>query len=221
LKKILLILSFSLLFAGFPDYYYKLHFKQQKQEFQKILLPMIAEENQKILQERELVKEIFSKPLFMMNEKNLVILSKLAKKYQIDDIYDKVAFLKKIDIIPPKLVLAQGAIESAWGRSYFAIAGNNLFGQWDYGGRGLVPKNRDENKTHTVRIFRSPQQSLAVYMRNLNRNSAYESFRELRYKYRKEHKKFTARIAATTLLQYSELKEGYVKILQNIIKQFK
>ena len=221
MKKILLIFSLTYLFAGLPDYYYKLPFKQQKKEFQKILLPMIQKENQKILKEREIVKSIFNQPFFMLNFKDLIILSKLAKKYQIKDIYDKEAFLKKIDIIPPKLVLAQGAIESAWGKSYFARAGNNLFGQWDYSGRGLVPKNRDENKTHTVRIFISSQQSLAVYMRNLNRNPAYIKFREVRYEYRKKHKKFTASIAATTLILYSELREIYVKILQKIVKQFR
>ena len=182
---------------------------------------MIKKENQKILKERKLVKSIFNQPFFMLNFKDLIILSKLAKKYKIKDIYDKEAFLKKIDVIPPKLVLAQGAVESAWGRSYFARAGNNFFGQWDYSGKGLVPKNRDANKTHTVRIFSSPQESLAVYMRNLNRNPAYKKFREVRYEYRKKHKKFTASIAATTLILYSELREIYVKILQNIVKQFR
>jgi len=221
LKRVLFIFSLTYLFAGFPEYYYKLPISKQKQEFKKILLPMIKKENQKILKERKLVKSIFNQPFFMLNFKDLIILSKLAKKYQIKDIYDKEAFLKKIDIIPPKLVLAQGAVESAWGRSYFARAGNNFFGQWDYSGKGLVPKNRDANKTHTVRIFSSPQESLAIYMRNLNRNPAYKKFREVRYEYRKKHKKFTASIAATTLILYSELREIYVKILQNIVKQFR
>jgi Bax protein len=221
LKKLLFIFTFSFLFAGLPDYYYKLSIQKQKKEFKKILMPMIEEENQKILQERNLVKSIFNKPFFMLDFNNLIILSKLGKKYKIDYIYDKEEFMKKIDVIPPRLVLAQGAVESAWGKSDFARKANNLFGQWDYSGRGLVPKNRDENKTHTVRIFKSPEESLAIYMRNLNRNRAYKKFREVRYRYRKEHKKFTAEVGATTLILYSELKEKYVKILQNIMKQFK
>jgi Bax protein len=221
LKKLLFIFTFSFLFAGLPDYYYKLPIQKQKEEFKRILIPMIEKENQKILQERYLANSIFNKPFYMLDFNNLIVLSKLAKKYKIYNIYNKEEFLKKIDVIPPRLVLAQGAVESAWGRSYFAREANNLFGQWDYSGRGLVPKNRDANKTHTVRIFKSPQESLAVYMRNLNRNPAYKKFREVRYRYRKEHKKFTAEIAATTLILYSQLREVYVKILQNIMKQFK
>jgi Bax protein len=57
-------------------------------------------------------------------------------------------------------------------------------------------------------------------MRNLNRNPAYREFRNLRYKYRKNNKKFTAEIAATTLHRYSQLGQKYVKILQSVIKQF-
>jgi Bax protein len=181
---------------------------------------MIKQENNNILNERKLVISIFKTPSFFLNFDNLILLSKLAQKYKIKDIYDEKEFLKKIDVIPPKLVLAQGAVESAWGRSYFAREANNFFGQWDYSGKGLIPKRRDENKTHTIRIFKTPQESLAVYMKNLNRNRAYKNFRELRYKYKKEHKKFTADVAATTLILYSQLKEQYVKILQNIIKQF-
>ena len=215
------IFLFNYLLAGFPKYYYKLPIKEQKKEFKKILLPMIEKENQRILKQREEVIRIFNDPYFIFNNKELMTLAKLAKIYKIKDIYNKEAFLKKIDIIPPNLVLAQGAIESAWGRSYFVRNANNIFGQWDYTGRGMIPRNRPANATHTVRIFKTLDDSLSVYMRNLNRNPAYKSFRELRYKYRKEHKPFSAEVAATTLKRYSQLGNQYVRMLKVMIKQFK
>ena len=147
------------------------------------------------------------------------LLSKLTGA-KIKDIYNKKEFLKKINTIPEKLVLAQAAVESSWGKSYFAIVANNLFGQWDYSGKGMIPRNRDENATHTIRVFRSPEDSLAVYMRNLNRNPAYKKFRELRYKYWEQNKTFPAEVGASTLLKYSQLREEYVEILKNVIKQF-
>ena len=220
MKKIVSLFMFSFLFAGFPDYYYKLSIKQQQKEFSKILKPMIDKENSKILAERQKIIDIFNIPMFMMNKNNMMILSKLAKKYNISDIYDKQAFLKKIDIIPEKLVLAQAAIESAWGRSYFVRNANNMFGEWDYSGKGMIPRHRDPGKTHTIRIFKSLEDSLASYMRNLNRNPAYKEFRDLRYKYRKENKPFDAMIAATALQRYSELGKEYVRILQLVIKNF-
>jgi Bax protein len=221
LKKLLFLFSFSFLFAGFPDYYYKLPIKKQKQEFQNILLPIINQINSDILKQREIVNKIFTSKDFNKSKKNIETLKKLAKEYHIKNLYSEKDFLKKIDVIPEKLVLAQGAIESGWARSKFAKKANNIFGHWDYSGKGLVPKNRDINKTNTIRIFSSIEESVYVYMRNLNRNPAYKKFRDLRYEYRKEHKKFTAEIAATTLILYSQLREKYVKILQNIIKQFR
>jgi len=216
-----LLFLVKILFASFPDYYYKLPIKEQKKEFKKILLPMIYAENKKILLERAQVKSIFDDPLFPLKKEDFLILSKLAKKYKIKDIYNKDEFLKKIDIIPPALVLAQGAIESAWGRSYFVKEANNIFGQWDYSGKGMVPRHRDPGKTHTIKIFKSLQDSLSAYMRNLNRNPAYREFRELRYKYRKENKPFTAEVAANTLHRYSQLGNEYVRRLKIMINQFK
>ena len=221
MKKLFFIFIFNFLFAGFPNYYYKLSIKEQKKEFKKILLPMIREANDRILFERNKIIEIFNNPFAIFQKDELKFLIFEAKRYKIKDIFNKKEFLKKVDIIPENLVLAQGAIESAWGRSYFVKVANNLFGQWDYSGRGVIPRNRDENATHTIRIFRSLKDSLSVYMRNLNRNPAYKEFRELRYKYHQKGEKFTSLKAATTLHRYSELGDTYVKILQNLIKQFR
>jgi len=220
LKKLLFLLGITYLFAGFPEYYYKLPISKQKKEFEKILLPMVEKENKKILLLRQKVIKIFNDPDFIFDNNKIIFLSKVARNYKIKDIYNKEEFLKKIDMIPPKLVLAQGAIESGWGRSYFVKKANNIFGQWDYSSNGLMPRNRDANATHTVRIFKSLDDSLRVYMRNLNRNRAYRKFRELRYEYKKQHKIFSAEVAATTLREYSELGEEYVKRLQKMIKQF-
>ena len=222
MKKLYSIIFFiNTLMAGFPESYYKLPIKEQKKEFKKILVPMVEKENQKILKERNEVIKIFKDPYFIMNTEERLKLAKLAKKYKIKDIYNKEEFLKKIDTIPVDLVLAQGAVESAWGRSYFVREANNMFGEWDYSGRGMIPRRRDPGKTHTIRVFKSLEDSLASYMRNLNRNPAYKEFRELRYQYKKEHKPFSAEVAATTLKRYSQLGDEYVKMLKVMIKQFK
>ena len=95
MKKLVLFLFLTSLFAGLPSYYYKLPFKKQRQEFKKILTPMIERENQKILNEREQVLKIFNKNLFMLDKESLITLTKIAKKYKIKDIYNKKEFLKK------------------------------------------------------------------------------------------------------------------------------
>ena len=71
---------------------------------------------------------------------NLERLIKLAKKYRIKQMYNEHEYLEKIDVIPVSLVLAQSAVESAWGSSRFAREGNNIFGEWTWGKRGSYLK---------------------------------------------------------------------------------
>ena len=50
--------------------------------------------------------------------------------------------LYKLDIIPAGLALGQAAYESGYATSRFAAQGNALFGQWTFGGDGLVPEEQ-------------------------------------------------------------------------------
>jgi len=111
-------------------------------------------------------------------------LAKLSKKYKIKNLFDKYEYLLKIDKVPESLALTQAAIESAWGKSRFAKYANNIFGQWTYNAKGLVPEHRSEGKTHKVKIFPSLQASVNAYITNLNRNRAYNDFRFRRYQAR-------------------------------------
>jgi Bax protein len=58
-------------------------------------------------------------------------------------------------------------------------------------------------------------------MLNLNRHRAYKEFRELRYLYYQNNKKFRGIEAATTMHNYSAIGEEYNKILKSIIKSNK
>lgn len=209
----------SVLFSGLPQWYYELKdYRKQKKAFIEILLPMIEKENASIKTIRKKMITLFdTKVTFTDEEKTW--LSTLAKKYRVSSIYDKKSLLAKIDTIPTSLVLSQAAIESGWGKSDFCKKANNIFGHWDYSGKGLIPKNRDEGKTHTIKIFPSIADSLRAYMLNLNRNLAYKEFREKRYFARLAKKSFTGLEGASTLFRYSEMGEKYVKILVNIINK--
>jgi Bax protein len=147
-------------------------------------------------------------------------LAKIAKIYKIKDITDKKEFLKKINTIPPSLALAQAAIESGWGKSRFVKEANNIFGHWEYSNKGLAPKSKyDHIKIdYSIKIFPTLEDSIAAYMKNLNRNPAYKKFRDLREKYTEENKTFTGIAAADTMINYSQKKEEYVKILKQMIK---
>jgi len=127
-------------------------------------------------------------------------------------------FLQKINVVPASLAIAQGSIESAWGKSRFVRLANNVFGHWTWGEIGIIPARREEGKTHKIRIFSTLQKSVDAYMLNLNRHVAYEDFRKQRNMAIGEGRKFSGHDAAGTMLKYSELGEKYVKILQKVIK---
>ena len=53
------------------------------------------------------------------------------------------------------LALGQAIIESGWGQSRFATEGNALYGQWTTSeDKGIIPQDRDEDKTHAVLKFK-------------------------------------------------------------------
>lgn len=70
-----------------------------------------------------------------------------------------------------------------------------------------------------IRVFSSLQKSVNGYMLNLNTNIAYEEFRLKRAKARSLGKNYTGMEAATTMVNYSELKGEYIKMIKEMIEQ--
>ncbi|WP_234697135.1 glucosaminidase domain-containing protein [Nitrosophilus alvini] len=230
MKRVLLtglgiVLSVKLMAADYksiPEWYYNIkNINTQKEKFFEILTPLVKKENQKILEERRFIKNFFNEMFKYpkLPENKLKRLVKIAKKYRIKNIYNKDEYLKKIDIIPQSLVLAQAALESGWGKSRFAKEANNLFGEWTFGKRGLIPQEREEGKKHKIKVFGSISASIASYMLNLNRHAAYREFRQARYIARKEGRKFTGLQAAMTMQRYSQIGKKYNRLVVSIIKK--
>jgi len=141
------------------------------------------------------------------------------KNFSIDDNAAWEKLLINVDVLPPSLVLAQAANESAWGTSRFAKLGNNYFGQWCFThGCGLVPKQRDSGKAHEVAAFDSPKESLESYMQNLNSHPAYQTLRDIRTNLRNEKQPVTGSALAAGLTSYSERGEEYIEELRAMIK---
>jgi Bax protein len=149
--------------------------------------------------------------------------AKLASQYNVmldnpsskDDIKN---LLAHVDIVPASLALAQAAMESAWGTSRFATEGNNYFGQWCYTkGCGLVPTQRNAGATHEVQAFVSPANSVAAYMRNINRHNSYRTLRTLRAKARTSQQPIYGCTLANGLGNYSERGQAYVDEIKQMI----
>jgi Bax protein len=200
-----------------------------KLAFISTLLPHIEKENQRLLALRKDVESLLDEldagnPL---GRKEQQLLAELAKHYRVkqDLLTSEVAraeLLRKIDIIPSSLSLAQAANESAWGQSRFAQEANNLFGIWTYDKeKGLVPRKREQGKKHLVRIFDDVGESVRYYMHTLNSHPAYARLREIRMDLRVSGKTIDGHKLATGLEKYSAKGQQYIDIIQSLIRQNK
>jgi len=83
---------------------------------------------------------------------------------------------------PISIVLAQAAMESAWGTSRFFRVANNVFGVWsfDAGEARIAAGVKRGGDTIYVRRYDDLGASIKDYYRVLARGSAFKSFRERR-----------------------------------------
>lgn len=127
--------------------------------------------------------------------------------------------LYKLDVIPAGLALGQAAYESGYGTSRFAVEGNALFGQWTYGGQGMVPEQQRRGLgDHRIAAFDWPFDSVRGYFINLMSHPAYEEFRRLRAEARQAGRPLNSMELADGLLRYSERGQEYVDTLKGIIR---
>ncbi len=205
-----------------PDFSSYTDVKQKKLDFFLFLLPKVQAANGAILKERQWLTTLNNQqPPFNASQTNT--LQSLIAKYKIKSNELDAAIsqlLIRVDIIPASLVLAQAANESAWATSRFAVQGNNLFGQWCYvKDCGLVPKKRGKGQHHEVAQFKTVQQSVESYMRNLNSQYSYEDLRQLRHTLRNNNEVVSGHTLAQGLIKYSTRREAYVKEIQLMIRQ--
>ena len=83
--------------------------------------------------------------------------------------------------VPINLVIAQAVHESTWGRSRFAVEGNNLLGirTFDSSDDQMKPLNKP-NVSWGLRIFETKCESISYYIELLNESHHYNEFREER-----------------------------------------
>lgn len=206
--------------SDIPDFSQYQDIVEKKKAFFGFLRPLVDAANARVLADRQRLKRLLNEDHVSQAEQHWM--QNLAADYDVawplgDD--GRTMLLRRVDMLPPELVLAQAANESAWGTSRFAIRGNNFFGQWCYvKGCGLVPRARDDGASHEVARFSSPQASVRSYIHNINTNGAYLELRLLRAKARQQGEKPQAKQLVQGLDRYSERGQAYVDELLQMIR---
>ena len=188
----------------------------KKNTFIKIVMPLIIDENNKILENRKKLFKILAKPNNSRGEK--VWLKRRFEDYGIKN--EDITELKiRMDIVPVSIAIAQAAKESGWGTSRFALEGNAMFGQWTWGKKGIAPLDRDKNQAHKILKFPILRSSVQAYKNNLNTHKGYSEFRKKRAELRKQNKKISGLKLVQYLHNYAATGSEYTKVLKKIINQ--
>ena len=123
--------------------------------------------------------------------------------------------MRRLDALPPSMVMVQGAIESAWLQSRFARKGQAIFGQWTTSKQGIKALNSEAR----LAAFANPRQSLNAYVLNINTNPAYKGLREARAVMRSRNQPLDGYELAGHLGRYAETGDEYVKLIRRMIKR--
>jgi Bax protein len=196
---------------------------EKKTVFYRALLPIVLAENSRIWNERVFLLQQFGQgPVALQGDAGQEV-ARIAARYRVDgDLNDPTVrdtLLRRVDIVPAALVLAQAAQESGWGTSRFALEANNLFGIWTWDeDAGSVPLNRPDDATHMVRVYPDIEASVRAYLHNINIGFAYTDFRDMRAEMRLGGKQLDPFQLAGALDRYSTAGDIYVTNIRAMLR---
>ena len=120
--------------------------------------------------------------------------------------------IEKAEQIPSALIIAQAIVESNFGKSRFAVEGNNLFGIRVWSKDGMLPLKQDPSINWRVKTYKTKCQSVKSYILTLNHNHHYTEFRQMRQRTK------DPMILADALDNFSTSKEYANHVKQILIK---
>jgi Bax protein len=201
------------------------HIPDRKQAFFDYLRPAIEYQNQLIRERRQIIKgiEIKLNTAEKLTSAQQKFMTTMRERYRVaeESTADEAValLLRRVDTLPVSMVLAQAAMESAWGTSRFAREANNLFGQWCFSkGCGVVPAKRTKGMSHEVQKFASVDKAIGAYFLNINSHPTYVLTRDIREAMRAKGKPLTGHALVAGLEKYSARGHEYIEELRSMIR---
>jgi Bax protein len=193
---------------------------ERKQLFITAILPVVLEVNQRVMADREqllVLRDKLATDPFGMGPIERIWLDDLADRYETTpDRLDEL--VRRVDIVPPSMAIAQGGVESGWGTSFAARTGNALFGQIQTVGRHSVDVPWKPGNG-MPQPFSSVGEATEAYIANLNTHPAYAGFRTARAAARERSEELEGYRLVGTLLRYSERGLQYVQFVRQIMRE--
>lgn len=180
----------------------------KKHVFLRVMLPLVLVVNEEIAEDRRRLEAMASG----RQPRDESWLAELAARYGTDTA-QPAQLLRRVDVVPPSLALAQAAEESGWGTSRFVREANNLFG---HVGDDITPEGDPDGAR--MASFASLHEAVRAYVHNLNTHAAYDSLRRARAAARARGAFPDGHTLAGTLVNYSERRGAYVDTIRALIR---
>jgi len=193
---------------------------ERKALFITAILPVVLEVNHRVRADREqllTLRDKLATDPTRISAIERIWLEDLADRYETTA--DKIdELVRRVDIVPASMAIAQGGVESGWGTSFAARTGNALFGQIQTTGRHsvAVPWKPGNGMPQP---FSSVGEATEAYITNLNTHPAYASFRAMRAAMRERSEPLEGYRLIGTLLRYSERGLHYVQFVRQIMRE--
>lgn len=184
----------------------KMTVAEKKNRFYHLLVPAINKVHAELMNEYKSVGE---------DIKNGTNSQKIAKLKSFYKVKSDEALLCALKPHPKSIVIAQAALESAWGTSRFFCEANNVFGMWSTNKnekRIAAKLKREGNRTIWLKKFDTIEDSVRAYYRLMARGKAFKEFRKSRYVSSNVHD------IVKKLDKYSEIGPLYAQQLSKMIR---
>ncbi len=190
-----------------PDISSVTYAPDRKALFLRAVLPFVVATNERITRQRERLIELA--PLIQqglpLGTDDRIFLEQIQADFRVSRL-DSEELLRRMDVVPPSLALAQAAEESGWGTSRPARDDNALFGQMVFNSGGM-----------RLREFENLRDTVEAYIRNLNTHRAYADFRQKRAQLRRAGRPLDSNILAGHIERYSERGVDYIATIRGLI----
>lgn len=211
----------------------KVHLTNQHKDFLQLMIPQVKFVNHGIFLQRRTIennKRYFVKTGILTVEDvktindiasryhyELFVPSEHQNKAEVLDYFD--GLLERVDVIPEKMIIAQGIIESGWGRSKSARECNNYFGLTCRNCTGYVVTS-NPNATYYLKKYKTLGDCIQDFALILNTKSSYLPFRKIRARMRKNGEPLNSQKLTAGLIKYSEVGYVYINKVNFVINKY-
>ena len=188
----------------------QLPIEQRKVTFIHQILPSVLICKYNLELQKRHIQKFIEKDSARLTRKQRRYLDSLYVKYKTSNPNE---LLNRLHTHPVSIVLAQAALESAWGTSRFYSEGNNLFGIWSFNSRDnrMASRGLRDGEPVYVKRYRSLAESVEDYFLVIGRGP-FRKFRQKRLETENPY------ILVNFLDNYSEKNKEYAHLLRNIIE---